>query len=475
MSFDLYHSMTLIIPEIILCLGALILLPLGAFLQGPRAWSLMGYLCLFFFGLALIAAMSSGTGVGFGGQVAVTSISSFFRQLVMVFGLAGAYLIHADLERDHDLRRTETSVLVLLSVCGMSLMVSSGSLMTLYMGLELQSLSLYVLAATKRDSLKASEAGLKYFVLGALSSGILLYGISFVYGATGSFTYSNIATVQVLEDNMLVLGMSLVILGLAFKVSLVPFHMWTPDVYEGAPIGVTAFFAAAPKIAAIGVFAVLLREVFPTGSEIWLPIVGVLAVASTWWGALGAMRQQNLKRILAYSSIANMGFCFLGFLNGVDGSSAAVITYAAIYGVMTIGTFAAISSLQFDGRVVQDREQLNGLALTHPRMALVLAILMFSLAGIPPLAGFFAKFAVFMAVLESGLIGLAVLAILASVLGSFYYLRIVVGMYMYQNDDQLVVSQPKMVAALGAILVSIMAFAPWVLFDSIDAIAKIVP
>lgn len=222
-------------------------------------------------------------------------------------------------------------------------------------------------------------------------------------------------------------------------------------------------------------FAVLLREVFPTGSEIWVPIVGVLAVASTWWGALGAMRQQNLKRILAYSSIANMGFCFLGFLNGVDGSSAAVITYAAIYGVMTIGTFAAISSLQFDGRVVQDREQLNGLALTHPRMALVLAILMFSLAGIPPLAGFFAKFAVFMAVLESGLIGLAVLAILASVLGSFYYLRIVVGMYMYQNDDQLVVSQPKMVAALGAILVSIMAFAPWVLFDSVDAIAKIVP
>ncbi len=475
MTFDLLQSLHLILPELILAVGALVLLLVGAFLKGPHAWNSIGYACLGIFVMAFVASLGLQPGEAFGGQVVNRPVTDFLRSFIIIFAAASYLLIHADLERDHDLRRTETPVLVLLAVSGMGLMVSSGSMMTLYMGLELQSLSLYVLAATKRDSLKASEAGLKYFVLGALSSGILLFGISFVYGATGSFAYDVIANSDPMGDSFLLLGMCLVLLGLAFKVSLVPFHMWTPDVYEGAPIGVTAFFAAAPKVAAIGVFAVLLRDVFAAGFDIWSVIIAALAVASTWWGALGAMRQVSLKRILAYSSIANMGFAFLGFLSGPDGDVGAVITYAVIYAIMTIGGFAAISAIRLQGRVAQERDHLQGLAKTHPRMALILALLLFSMAGIPPLAGFFAKFAVFIAALDGGMIIVAVLAILASVVGSFYYLRLVVGMYMQEPQEDVTIAQPIILAGVGALLVSLFVFAPWILIDSVEAVAKIAP
>lgn len=475
MTFDLLQSLHLILPELILAVGALVLLLVGAFLKGSHAWNSIGYACLGIFVMAFVASLGLQPGEAFGGQVVNRPVTDFLRSFIIIFAAASYLLIHADLERDHDLRRTETPVLVLLAVSGMGLMVSSGSMMTLYMGLELQSLSLYVLAATKRDSLKASEAGLKYFVLGALSSGILLFGISFVYGATGSFAYDVIANSDPMGDSFLLLGMCLVLLGLAFKVSLVPFHMWTPDVYEGAPIGVTAFFAAAPKVAAIGVFAVLLRDVFAAGFDIWSVIIAVLAVASTWWGALGAMRQVSLKRILAYSSIANMGFAFLGFLSGPDGDVGAVITYAVIYAIMTIGGFAAISAIRLQGRVAQERDHLQGLAKTHPRMALILALLLFSMAGIPPLAGFFAKFAVFIAALDGGMIIVAVLAILASVVGSFYYLRLVVGMYMQEPQEDVTIAQPIILAGVGALLVSLFVFAPWILIDSVEAVAKIAP
>lgn len=475
MTFDLLQSLHLILPELVLITGALLILLVGAFLQGPNAWNSVGYACFGVFVLAFLASLRLETGEAFGGQVVNQPITAFLRSFIIVFAAASYLLIHADLERDHDLRRTETPVLVLLAVAGMGLMVSSGSMMTLYMGLELQSLSLYVLAATKRDSLKASEAGLKYFVLGALSSGILLFGISFVYGATGSFSYDVIAKADPMTNSFLLLGMCLILLGLAFKVSLVPFHMWTPDVYEGAPIGVTAFFAAAPKVAAIGVFAVLLRDVFAAGFEVWSVIIAILAVASTWWGALGAMRQVSLKRILAYSSIANMGFAFLGFLSGPDGDVGAVVTYAVIYAVMTIGGFAAISAIRLQGRVVQERAHIKGLAKTHPKMALILALLLFSMAGIPPLAGFFAKFAVFIAALDGGMVVVAILAILASVVGSFYYLRLVVDMYMQEPLEELTIAQPIFLAGVGAVLVSLFVFAPWILMDSVEAVAKIAP
>jgi NADH-quinone oxidoreductase subunit N len=320
----------------------------------------------------------------------------------------------------------------------MMVMVSAGDLMTLYMGLELQSLSLYVVASLRRDSVRSTEAGLKYFVLGALSSGLLLYGASLTYGFAGTTLFSGIFEAAEGEASLgLVFGLVFMIAGLAFKVSAAPFHMWTPDVYEGSPTPVTAFFATAPKMAAMGLFARLVHDAFGGVVGDWQQIIALLAVFSMFLGAIAAIGQTDIKRLMAYSSISHMGFALMGLAAGDERGVSAMLIYMAIYVTMNIGTFAFILSMQKDGRHVTNISSLNGLSSREPLKALALLVLMFSLAGVPPLVGFFGKYAVLVAAVNAGLNWLAILGVIASVIGAFYYIRIVYFMYFGEEREPL--------------------------------------
>jgi NADH-quinone oxidoreductase subunit N len=339
-------------------------------------------------------------------------------------------MISGDFLKATGSQQFEFPILVALSTLGMLLMISAGDLIALYLGLELSSLALYVVASFNRDSVKSTEAGLKYFVLGALSSGMLLYGASLVYGMTGSVSFSGIASV--LKDGTslgVIFGLVFILAGLAFKISAVPFHMWTPDVYEGAPTPVTAFFAAAPKIAAMALLVRVVEQAFPHITGQWQQIIVFIAIASMGLGAFAAIGQQNIKRLLAYSSIGHVGFALVGLSAGTAGGVEGVAIYMAIYLVTTLGTFGCVLAMRREGGYVEDIDDLAGLSKTHPMMAFILAMLMFSLAGIPPLAGFFAKWYVFVAAVEAKLYALAVIGVVTSVVGAYYYLRIVKIMY----------------------------------------------
>ncbi|MBV1903566.1 MAG: NADH-quinone oxidoreductase subunit NuoN, partial [Marinosulfonomonas sp.] len=324
-----------------------------------------------------------------------------------------------------------------LATVGMMVMVSAGDLMSLYMGLELQSLALYVVASLRRDSVKSTEAGLKYFVLGALSSGLLLYGASLVYGFAGTTLFGGI--IQTASEGHvslgLLFGLVFLISGLAFKVSAVPFHMWTPDVYEGAPTPVTAFFATAPKVAAMAMFARVLFDAFGGVTGDWGQVVAILSILSMLLGAIAAIGQTNIKRLMAYSSIAHMGFALMGLAAGTVGGVQAMLIYLAIYVTMNVGTFAFILSMERDGRPVTDISGLNMLSKSEPLKALAMLVLLFSLAGVPPLVGFFGKFYVLKAAVDANLVWLAVGGVIASVIGAFYYLRLVYFMYFGKESD----------------------------------------
>jgi NADH-quinone oxidoreductase subunit N len=311
----------------------------------------------------------------------------------------------------------------------MMMLISAADLIALYLGLELMSLALYVVAAIDRTSVRSTEAGLKYFVLGALSSGMLLYGASLVYGFTGTVSFAGIAKAATHGSIGLIFGLVFLFAGFCFKVSAVPFHMWTPDVYEGAPTPVTAFFAAAPKVAGIAMFVRTTIMAFPGVLTQWQQIVVFVAIASMALGAFAAIGQHNIKRLMAYSSIGHMGFALVGLAAGTEEGVRGVLVYMAIYLAMTLGTFACILSMRRDGKMVEEISDLAGLARTSPAMAFFLAMLLFSLAGIPPLAGFFAKFYVFLAAIKAGLFALAVIGVVASVVGAYYYLAIVKTMY----------------------------------------------
>jgi NADH-quinone oxidoreductase subunit N len=370
----------------------------------------------------------------------------------------------------------EFPVLVLLATTGMLMMISANDLIALYVGLELQSLALYVVAAFQRDSARSSEAGLKYFVLGALSSGMLLYGASLVYGFTGSTDFADIAAaVQPSGANIgLIFGLVFLMAGFAFKISAVPFHMWTPDVYEGAPTPVTAFFAAAPKLAAMALTVRVLITAFPAVTAQWQQIVTFLAIASMALGSFAAIGQTNIKRLMAYSSIGHMGYALVGLAAGTTEGVQGVIIYLAIYLAMTLGTFACILAMRRNGRMVEDIDQLSGLSSTSPLMAFLLAMLLFSLAGIPPLAGFFAKFYVFLAAIHAGLYALAVIGVLLSVVGAYYYLRIVKIMYFDAPAERFEPMDMPLAAVLGITGLFILLYfvypAPLVAFA--DAAAK---
>jgi NADH-quinone oxidoreductase subunit N len=374
----------------------------------------------------------------FNGAFAADGFARFTKTLVLLSGAAMLALSQDYMSR-RGLLRFEYPVLIGLSALGMMLMVSATDLMMLYVGLELQSLSLYVVAAFRRDSARSTEAGLKYFVLGALSSGILLYGASLIYGYTGSTRFQDIAAVIAAEGVGLGLlfGLAFLCAGLAFKISAAPFHMWTPDVYEGSPTAVTAFFATAPKVAAGALFARVLFDGFGEAADSWRQIIIFVAVLSMFWGSVAAIGQQNLKRLMAYSSIGHMGFALVGLAAGTEDGAASLLVYLAIYVVMNVGVFAFILTMERDGRPVVQIGDLAGLSKRAPARAFAMAALMFSLAGIPPLGGFFAKYFVFVAAVEAGLAPVAIAGAIASVIGAFYYIRIIKIMYVDPEGEAL--------------------------------------
>jgi NADH-quinone oxidoreductase subunit N len=460
--------------EVTLATGAMALLMLGVFMRRERGELVLWLAVLLLAVAGVFVAMGTGSETLFNDSFIVDPFARMLKLLTLT-GAAVALFMSVDYWRAAGGMKFEFPVLVLLATTGMLMMISANDLIALYVGLELQSLSLYVVAAFRRDSARSAEAGLKYFVLGALSSGMLLYGASLVYGFTGSTQFVTIAAaVQPSGANLgLIFGLVFLMAGFAFKISAVPFHMWTPDVYEGAPTPVTAFFAAAPKLAAMALTVRVLITAFPAVTLEWQQIAVFLAIASMALGSFAAIGQTNIKRLMAYSSIGHMGYALVGLAAGSPEGVAGLIVYLAIYLAMTLGTFACILAMRRGGRMVEDIDALSGLSRTNPMMAFMLAMLLFSLAGIPPLAGFFAKFYVFLAAIHAGLYALAVIGVLLSVVGAYYYLRIVKLMYFDAPAERFEPMQPSLAAVLGVsggfILLYFVYPAPLVAFAGIAA------
>ncbi len=429
-----------VLPEFLLALYAMGALMFGVYTTKDKmapviVWATSGL----FLALALFIGFGgAGERAAFGGLFVDDPFGRFAKVTILV-SAAAVMMMSQDYMARRGLLRFEFPILVTLGVVGMMVMVSAGDLMTLYMGLELQSLSLYVVAAMRRDSQKSSEAGLKYFVLGALSSGLFLYGASLTYGFAGTTQFAGIlSTLGTGEVPLgLTFGLVFMLAALAFKVSAAPFHMWTPDVYEGSPTPVTAFFATAPKVAAMALIARLTWDAFGAIPGEWGQVLAALAVVSMFLGAFAAIGQRDIKRLMAYSSIAHMGYALVGLASGTAMGVQAMLIYMAIYVTMNVGTFAFILSMERDGRPVTDIASLNMFSKKEPLKALALLVLMFSLAGVPPMVGFFGKFYVLQAAVDAGMTWLAVAGAVASVIGAFYYLRIVFYMYFGKEGDPL--------------------------------------
>ncbi|MCB2089981.1 MAG: NADH-quinone oxidoreductase subunit NuoN [Alphaproteobacteria bacterium] len=458
---EIFPNLEIAYGEIFLSIGAMLLLMVGVFKKDSVnlvSWLAVGFIVITMF---LSLAVGSEQTFTLSNLFVVDGFTQFMKILVLVAS-ALAVIMSREFFRLEGEDRFEFPVLMVLATVGMMIMVSANDLMSLYMGIELQSLSLYVLAAFKRDSEKSTEAGLKYFVLGALSSGILLYGCSLIYGFIGSTNFSSIATaVGGIEEGSasvgVVVGLVFVLAGLAFKVSAVPFHMWTPDVYEGSQTPVTAFFSVAPKVAALALLARTLYVPFGDLSGSWAQVVIFMSVASMILGSFAAIMQTNIKRLMAYSSIGHVGFALLGLIAGNAEGIRGVMIYMTIYLVMNVGMFVCIMSMRRkEEGMVEDIADLSGLAQNHPVMAAFISIFMFSLAGVPPLAGFFAKWYVIIPIVNAGYFTLATIAVLASVVGAYYYIRIVKVMYFDAPAEEFVPQKSlpmKVIVTLSAILV----------------------
>jgi len=463
------------LPEIILAIGAIVMVLVGA-IQGERSTRLLEGLALVLLAVALVVVVS-GTGklLTFNNGFIADGFGRFMKVLTLL-GAGASILLSADTMRRQGTMRFEFPILVVLSTIGMMMMISANDLISLYVGLELQSLALYVVAAFDRDNAKSTEAGLKYFVLGALSSGMLLYGGSLVYGFTGTVTFPGIAaaTAGGHAGIGLILGIVFIAAGVAFKISAVPFHMWTPDVYEGAPTPVAAFFASAPKMAAMAMVIRVFIGAFPGAIHDWRQIIVFISIASMALGAFAAIGQRNIKRLLAYSSIANMGYALVGLAAGTPDGVQGVMTYMAIYLATTLAAFACVLMMRRDGKLVEDISELAGLSRTNGWMAFAMAMMMFSLAGIPPLAGFWAKWYVFLAAINAKLYVLAVVGVLTSVVGAYYYLRLVKVMYFDEPKPAFEKSDlgVRTVLLISALFVLVLSLVPAPLFDSAAAAAK---
>jgi NADH-quinone oxidoreductase subunit N len=448
------------LPEVLLAVGVMLLILIGAY-RGEKGFSLVDEMAVGILGLAILAILLSSKQVdapAFDGAFIDDAFSHFLKALTLV-GAMASVLLSVDWLQRNGLEKFEYPVLVMLSTLGMMLLISANNLIALYLGLELMSLALYVMAAFARDDGRASEAGLKYFVLGALSSGMMLYGSSLLYGFSGTVSFAGIAQAVTEQPPVgVIFGLVFLLAGLAFKMSAAPFHMWTPDVYEGAPTPVTTFFASAAKMAAVAITARVVITAFPAITTQWRQIVVFLAIASTLLGAFAAIGQNNIKRLMAYSSIGHMGFALIGLAAGNEAGVKGVIVYLAIYLVMTLGSFAAILAMRIQGKNVENISDLAGLSRTNGLMAFFLAMLMFSLAGIPPLAGFFAKYYVLLAAVDAGLYPLAVVGVLASAVAAFYYLRVVKVMYFDEPAPGFDRSPLAVRAVLAASTISVLGF-----------------
>lgn len=463
-----------VLPELFLAGSSLCLVLRGVFAPEDRRYSTVAWWSIAVILVALIFAITMQNGVQFtalNNFYATDPLVLFMKSLVLI-GSACAIFLTFFYVKQEEMVRFEHPLLMVLATLGMMVMVSANDLMSLYIGIELQSLSLYILAAMRRNNQASSEAGLKYFILGALSSGMLLYGCSLIYGYTGSTNFADINTVlsQMPAPTSLglLLGMVFLIMGLAFKVSAVPFHMWTPDVYQGSPTPVTAFFATAPKIAALALFIRVMMGPFEPITAQWQQILYFLSVSSMIVGAVGAIFQSDIKRLLAYSSIGHMGYALVGLVAANPSGIRGILVYISLYLVMGLGTFACILMIRRDGREVTDVEGLRGLSLQRPFLAFCMAAFMLSMAGIPPLAGFFGKYYVFMAAVDAGFVELAIIGVLSSVVAAFYYLRVVKVMYFDELDAPFDTPQTpllKYISVIAAAIVVLFFLFPSVLVE----------
>lgn len=463
------------LPETILAVGVMVLILIGAW-RGERGFGLVDEMAVGILGLALVTiALSSTPDTSvFDGAYIDDGFSRFMKALTLI-GAIASILMSVDWLQRNGLEKFEYPVLIMLSTLGMLLLISADNLIALYLGLELMSLALYVMAAFARDDGQSSEAGLKYFVLGALSSGMMLYGASLLYGFAGTVSFAGIAAVVSTSAPIgVIFGLVFVLAALAFKMSAAPFHMWTPDVYQGAPTPVTAFFASAAKMAAVAITARLVVTAFPGVKDQWRQIVVFISIASMLLGSFAAIGQENIKRLMAYSSIGHMGFALIGLAAGDEAGIRGVAIYLAIYLIMTLGTFAAILAMRVQGRYVENVADLAGLSRTNGWMAFFLAMLMFSLAGVPPLAGFFAKYYVLLAAVDAGLFGLAVTGVLASAVAAYYYLRVVKVMYFDEPAPGFDRSPLAVRAVLALSSVAVLGFwlYPAPIMDAATAAAK---
>jgi NADH-quinone oxidoreductase subunit N len=467
-------SLQPILPELILAIGAMALLMLGV-ARGERATSSVSLLAILLLVVAGVVLLTepAGTVTVFHGSFVLDDYARFLKILALT-GSAVAILMSIEFLGATGQQKFEYPVLILLSTTGMLALISAADLIALYLGMELMSLALYVIAAIDRENPRSTEAGLKYFVLGALSSGMLLYGCSLIYGFTGTVSFAGIAKASAQGGIGLTFGLVFLFVGFCFKISAVPFHMWTPDVYEGAPTPVTAFFASAPKVAGIAVFVRASIVAFPGIVTQWQQIVVFVAVASMALGSFAAIGQTNIKRLMAYSAIGNMGYALIGLAAGTAEGVQSVLIYIAIYVAMTLGSFAAIIAMRRPEGPVEKIADLAGLARTKPAMAFFLGIMMFSLAGVPPFAGFFAKFYVFLAAIKAGLYALAVIGVVTSVIGAYYYLAIVKTMYFDEPMPEFVPMRPELRLVLGVagLVVILIGVYPGPLVDAAAAAAK---
>ena len=420
-----------ILPELSIFISAVLLLIVGLFVKNIKLIINLAIITLI---IAIILVFVQPVQSAFNNSLTVDEFSKIAKTLILIGSLASIVMYHSSRE-DLNINLFEYPILILLATIGMMIMVSANDLIAIFIGLELQSLTLYVLAALNRNHLASSEAGLKYFLLGALSSGLLLFGLSYIYGFTGNTNLNLISTTVTSGNIGLIIGIVFVCSGIAFKVSAVPFHMWTPDVYEGAPTPVTAFFALAPKVAAIALAVRFLIVGFSDIAFDWQQIIIFLSIASMVFAAFAAIAQKNIKRLMAYSSIGHVGYALIGLACGTPQGISSLVIYLSIYLIMNIGVFSFILSMKNKGEYYENISDLSGLYKTHPYYSVVITILMFSLAGIPPLAGFFGKFYIFIAAIESNLLLLAIVGILASVVGAFYYLRIIKVIYFDESKN----------------------------------------
>jgi NADH-quinone oxidoreductase subunit N len=425
MTPDLHSSLSLVTPELIIAVGAMALLMLGAYWRG-NASTIVTFLAVAVMVVSgAWVVLYTGDGYAFNNAFINDPFARFMKVLTLV-GSGVTLVMSIGFAKAEKFDTFEYPVLVMLSTLGMMLMASANNLIALYISFELQSLALYVVAAINRENLRSTEAGLKYFVLGALATGMMLYGISLVYGYTGSIEFAVIRDAVGAERQVGVLfGLVFILAGLVFKISAAPFHMWTPDVYEGAPTPVTAFFAVAPKVATMALIIRVTMSAFEPAAADWQQIIVFVSIASMALGSFAAIGQQNFKRLMAYSSIGHMGFCLVGLAANSEAGVRGVVIYMLIYVMMTLGTFAFIIAMRRKEGQVETIGDLAGLSSTNPIMATILTILLFSLAGIPPMAGFWAKWYVFLAAINSGLYALAIIGVLTSVVAAFYYLRII--------------------------------------------------